>query len=72
MNDIFSINRSYIMLLSLCCFSKSRAHTFVTKCLRFSLPNLLNYIPSYITDRHFTHSMNGLECMSKILFRCQN
>ena len=34
-------------------------HTFATKCLRLSLPTLLNYLPSCITDKYFTHSING-------------
>ena len=34
-------------------------HTFATKCLRFSLPTLLNCLPSCITDKYFTHSING-------------
>ena len=34
-------------------------HTFATKCLRLSLPTLLKYIPSCITDKYFTHSING-------------
>ena len=34
-------------------------HTFATKCLRFSLPTLLNCLPSCLTDKYFTHSING-------------
>ena len=34
-------------------------HTFATKCLRLSLPTLLKCLPSCITDKYFTHSING-------------
>ena len=40
-------------------------HTFATKCLRFSLPTLLNNTPQCITDKYFTHSLDGFARYAK-------
>ena len=42
-------------------------HTFATKCLRFSLPTLLNYLSYCITDKYFIHSKNGFATYVKII-----
>ena len=43
-------------------------HIFATKCLRFSLPTLLNNIPQCITDKYFTHSLDGFEKVCKKIY----
>ena len=34
-------------------------HTFAKKCIRYSLPNLINETSSNIIDKVYTHSVNG-------------
>ena len=36
-------------------------HTFARKCIRYSLPNLINETSSDIIDKVFTHSVNGFK-----------
>ena len=40
-------------------------HIFATKCLRFSLPTLSNNTPQCITDKYFTHSLDGFARYAK-------
>ena len=40
-------------------------HTFARKCIRYSLPNLINETPSDIIDKVFTHSVNGFKLYVK-------
>ena len=34
-------------------------HTFARKCIRYSLPNLINETSSDVIDKVFTHSVNA-------------
>ena len=34
-------------------------HTFAKKCIRYSLPNLINETSSNIIDKVYTHGVNG-------------
>ena len=36
-------------------------HTFAKKCIRYSLPNLINETSSNIIDKVYTHSVNGFK-----------
>ena len=40
-------------------------HSFAKRCIRYSLPNLINQSPSCITDKLFTHSLKGLSNYAK-------
>ena len=39
--------------------------TFARKCIRYSLPNLINETSSDIIDKVFTHSVNGFKLYVK-------
>ena len=40
-------------------------HTFARKCIRYSLPNLINETSSDVIDKVFTHSVNGFKLYVK-------
>ena len=40
-------------------------HSFAKRCIRNSLPNLINQSPTCITDKLFTHSLKGLSHYAK-------
>ena len=42
-------------------------HSFAKRCIRYSLPNLINKSPTCITDKLFTHSftLKGLSHYAK-------
>ena len=40
-------------------------HTFARKCIRYSLPNLINETSSDIIDKVYTHGVNGFKLYVK-------
>ena len=40
-------------------------HSFAKRCIRYSLPNLINQSPTCITDKLLTHSLQGLSNYAK-------
>ena len=40
-------------------------HAFAQKCLRYSIPKLINDCPSLIKDKVFTHSLQGFSLYVK-------
>ena len=40
-------------------------HSFAKRCIRYSLPNLINQSPTCITDKLLTHSLQGLSHYAK-------
>ena len=51
-------------------------HEFARKCIRFTIPNLLNNTPKNISDKIYTHSLKGLNiyikniCIKNYSSRC--
>ena len=40
-------------------------HSFAKRCIRYSLPNLINQLPTCITAKLLTHSLQGLSHYAK-------
>ena len=47
-------------------------YSFAKRCIRYSLPNLINQSPTCITDKLFTHSLKGLSNYANIPAKYQS
>ena len=67
-NMFFKMNNEvhhYITWISTKLHVSKVKHSFAKRCIRYSLPNLINESPTCITDKLFTHSLKSLSHYAK-------